>query len=181
MKRGEHNAHLVFLYTVLYSSGMKEQAQLPFGGQRGTRPATLAACPSCSDVLGTHYPQCSACYDAIERIWQADWQALLTHEQIEQGSADETLLAQIVVAKLEQHPWTVVDIAMTHLHCATCGSELGGGFNDCGECAMAFGNLWWYDIAASQQGNMTGNEHALRVGQWVLRYPHRNRVHAVTA
>lgn len=160
---------------------MNEQAQLPPSGRRCSRPRMVECCPLCAEALGINYTYCTSCRSAINCIWQADWLVLLADEQIEPSSADETLLAQVVVAELLQHSWTVVDVAMTLVHCTAWGSELGGGPVDCGECTMAFRNVWADDVAASQQGHMTGNEHALRVGRWVLRYPHRHSQHAVAA
>ncbi|MBI1297595.1 hypothetical protein GC175_21870 [bacterium] len=52
--------------------------------------------------------------------------------------------------------------------------ELGGGPVSCGSCKFAFGNLWWHDIEAGRQGVMTMDEHALRVGRYVIRHPHRH-------
>jgi hypothetical protein len=57
----------------------------------------------------------------------SDWHASLTTEQIAAGSDDEKLFAHVVFAECDQHPWTVIDIAMTLMACSVCGSELGGG------------------------------------------------------
>lgn len=104
----------------------------------------------------------------MERYWLADWQAFLNEEGIQAGSPEEKLLAQVVTAEAERHPWTVVDIAMSLQQCSECGRELGEGFPDCGECGMAFGATILSEFDA------TPNEHALHIGRWVLRFPHRN-------
>ncbi len=137
------------------------------------RPQRVERCLSCNAVLGLNYRDCSSCHHAIEDIWQADWNAVLAQEQILAGSEDEVLLAQIVIAELDAHPWTIVDMAMCRLRCEECQHELGGGPATCAACQFAFGNLWWHDIDAGRQGTMTMNEHALRVGRYVIRHPHR--------
>jgi hypothetical protein len=142
-------------------------------GQRIHRPQRVEPCPHCGAVLGFNYLDCPGCHHAIEEIWLADWNDLLAREQIGAGSEDELLLAQLVIAELDEHPWTVVDMAMCRVRCEECRHELGGGPPDCAACRFAFGNLWWHDIEAGRQGTMTMNEHALRVGRYVIRYPHR--------
>ena len=109
----------------------------------------------------------------IECHWRADWVALLVQEKVEAGSNDEKLLAAVVLAEIETQLWTLVDSALTLLSCPECGFELSGGPIECGECEFAFGNLWWHDQLAVRQGVMTMNEHALRVGRYVLRHRHR--------
>lgn len=116
----------------------------------------------------------------MERFWLADWQALLVQEGVAPGSADEVPLAAVVFEEMDRHPWTVVDIAMTLIECPSCGAELGGGTLECNECRLALGNSGYYDIVAAQQGHMTGNEHALRVGRRILRHPHRYPASAVS-
>ncbi len=120
-------------------------------------------CLQCQAVLGLNYLDCVNCHQAIEQFWEADWHALLAQEQIVAESADESLLAQIVIAELDDHLWTVVDMAMRRVRYDECGHELGGGPIHCAACKFAFGNLWWHDIDAVQQRLMTCNEHALRV------------------
>lgn len=142
-------------------------------GRQIERPKRVEPCPHCAEVSGLNYHTCLSCFQAIEGIWQADWNALLAREQIGAGSDDETLLAQVVIAELDEHPWTIVDMAMCRLHCEECHQELGGGPTSCATCQFAFGNLWWYDIDAGRQGVMSMNEHALRVGRYVIRHPHR--------
>ncbi len=90
-------------------------------------------------------------------------------------------LARAVLAQSDRHPWTVVDVAMSLVRCDACGCEMGGGPKDCAACGTVFGGLWAYDVEALYDGVMTGNEHALRVGRWVLRYPHRQSTNAVMA
>ncbi len=147
----------------------------PIGGRRVPRPKTVRACSTCAEPLGADYAQCPECHEAIERIWLADWHALLEQEQIAPGSADENLLAHVVLSEFGRHPWTVVDIAMSLLRCSQCGAELGEAYADCSECGMAFGSSILCEFDA------TGNEHALHVGRWVLRYPHRHSKNAVAA
>ena len=143
-------------------------------GRRIPRPTHVETCPQCGEDSGFNYLDCPACHHAIERFWEADWAALLAEEQIFPDSGDETLLAQVVIAELDRHLWTVADMAMRRVLCDECGCELGGGPLSCGSCELAFGNLWWHDIEAGRQGVMTPNEHALRVGRCVIRHPHRH-------
>jgi uncharacterized protein (UPF0212 family) len=154
---------------------MVANTQPPIGGRRVPRPKTVEPCPQCGEALGAGYAECKSCFEAVERIWLADWQALLEQEGIEIGSADETLLAQVVLAEVGRHPWTVMDIAMSLQRCSTCGNELGEAYKDCAECGQAFGSS-----IASEFG-ATANEHALHIGRWVLRYPHRNSQNVVVA
>lgn len=142
-------------------------------GRSVLRPTHVWPCPDCGKALGFSYPGCAACSRALDGLWLADWHALLAREAITPGSELEALLAQVVVAELDQHLWTVADMAMQRVLCAECGCELGGGPRACGACTLAFGNLWWHDFEAGQAGMMTMNEHALRVGRYVMRHPHR--------
>lgn len=150
------------------------EPQLSPAGRRYPRPKTVERCSACHALLGGNYALCAACTDAVERYWRGDWEALLRKEGIEAGSDDETLLAALIHAEIDVQPWTLVDSAMTRLRCPECAAELGGGPVSCGECEFAFGNLWWHDQLAGRQGVMTMNEHALRVGRWILRYRHRH-------
>ena len=152
-------------------------AYLPrlIGGRRVPRPQTVESCVRCGEALGAGYAECSTCHAAIENIWLADWQALLQQEKVAAGSAEETILAQVVVSEFGRHPWTVMDIAMSHLRCSQCGAELGEAYSDCGECGMAFGS------SIASEFDATANEHALHVGRWVLRYPRRHSRNAVAA
>ena len=143
------------------------------GGRRLPRPTKVETCPQCAAAVGTHYPGCAGCLQLVERFWLADWQALLAQEGVAAGSENEALLAALVFEEMDRHPWTVVDIAMSLLRCPDCGEELGGGPLDCTACRLALGNTGYYDIVAGEQGQMTGNEHALRVGRRMLRHPHR--------
>jgi hypothetical protein len=155
---------------------METEGQIqPIGGRRVARPATVEPCPRCGEAIGTNYVTCASCFMAIERIWLADWQALLAVEQLAVGSADEQLLAQVVLGEYGRHPWTVLDIAMSLCRCQTCGSELGEAYHDCAECGQAFGQ------SLASEFNITANEHALHVGRWILRYPHRNSSNINTA
>ena len=147
----------------------------PIGGRRVGRPKTVQTCPACGEALGAGYAACPQCHNAIESIWLADWEALLAQEHIAAGSPEETLLARVVVDEFGRHPWTVVDIAMSLLRCSQCGAELGEAYATCGECGMAFGSSILCEFEAS------GNEHALHIGRWVLRYPQRHSPSAVAA
>lgn len=149
--------------------------QLPVGGRRVPRPKTVEICPECGELVGAGYAGCQACFNAVERIWLADWEALLADEDIEAGSAGEKLLAQVVLYEIGRHPWTVLDIAMSLQQCSTCGGELGEAYADCAECGEAFGSSLVSEFGA------TANEHALHIARWVLRYPHRNSQNIVTA
>lgn len=152
---------------------------LPPGGRGLPRPTSVEICTECGQPVGTNYPGCANCQQLVERFWMADWQVLLAREGFTAGSPDEVTLAALVFAEMDRHPWTVVDIAMTLIVCSECGRELGGGPLDCAECEQALGNSGYYDIVAGQQGDMTGNEHALRVGRRILRHPERYAATAV--
>lgn len=145
------------------------------------RPTGVFPCPQCDRPQVTNYPHCAGCYQILEQYWRADWLALLEREQIQSETADELLLAQIVLDEVERHPWSCVDWAMTLVRCGTCDQELGGGPSDCTECAAAFGNALWSETIAGRRGEVTGNEHALHVGRFILRHPHRYSANAVTA
>jgi hypothetical protein len=145
----------------------------PVGGRRVARPGTVELCTRCGEALGASYADCRLCHEVIERYWLADWQALLERERVPAGTQDEQVLAQLVLAEYEQHPWTEIDIAMSLLRCETCGSELGERYRDCVECGMAFGASLLAEFGASP------NEHTLHIGRWVLRYPQRHSANAV--
>ena len=145
------------------------------GGRRVPRPKTVEPCPRCGEARGANYHDCPDCYQAIESILLADWQALLDQEGILAGSPEEELLARVVLDEFGRHPWTVVDTAMTRLRCAECSGELGSRYPSCGECGRAFGS----SIAA--EFDATANEHALHVGRYVLRYPEIHSQNAVSA
>ncbi len=137
------------------------------------RPSQVLACAGCGEPQPTNYPTCRTCAETLDQYWRADWQALLEREQIQTGTAHEQLLAQVVIDEVEDHPWSCVDWAMTLVICDECGQELGGGPLDCTACATAFGNALWAEMGAGRRGEVTGNEHALHVGRFVLRHPHR--------
>lgn len=152
-----------------------EEAWKRSGGTRIPRPQRVETCAQCGAPLGHHYPQCPACFHAIEDIWLADWAALLEREGIQAGSEDETLLAQVVMAESQRHPWTVVDIAMSLLRCESCGNELGSHYQTCTECSLAFG------YALASEFGISANSHALHIGRWVLRHRHQHSANSVTA
>src|SRR5258708_6344073 len=139
------------------------------------RPKKIVTCPECGKPLGTTYPTCAACFHIIEDMWLADWAALLEREHISPGSSDEALLAQIVMDESDRHPFTILDIAMTLQHCTMCGQDLGSRYQECGECALAFGS------ALAAEYGITGNDHALHVGRWILRHPHQHSANILVA
>lgn len=145
------------------------------GSRRRPRPQVVTPCPLCHQPAGTSYPTCPTCYQTIELFWLADWQVLLEREQVQPGSENERLLAEVVMVESERHPWTVVDIAMTLLICPECGNELGSRYQECTACYLAFGQA-----LASEYG-VTGNEHALHIGRWILRHPHQHSQNILTA
>jgi len=147
-----------------------EMPPWPLAGRRVPRPATVEPCPACGAFLGRNHPGCATCRAAAEALWRADWVALLAAEGIAAGGADERFLAGIIAAEIGRHPWTLADWALTLLTCAACGGPLGGGAVGCAECAFAFGNFW----APELERGANANEHALRVGRWVTRHPHRH-------
>jgi hypothetical protein len=147
--------------------------------RRLPRPRRVEQCSHCGEACGTNYPACPVCYEAAEKYWLADWRALLAQEAVLPGTSDETVLAQVVLAEVEQHAWSIVDVAMTLVQCSGCEQELGGGPIDCSACATAWGNVLWVEGVAFRQGVSTENEHALHVGRMVLRHPHRHSAAAV--
>lgn len=156
---------------------MTSQAAL----RRIPRPTKILSCPQCHAPLGTNYPDCPACFDAIERYWLADWYAFLDEEEIKPNSEEERLFAQVVFDEGERHLWTVINIALTLLTCTACSSELGGGPADCAECASAWGVALWAEVVAGREGFVTPNEHALHVGRMILRHPHRQSRNIIEA
>jgi hypothetical protein len=68
--------------------------------RRLPRPCAVLACSECHAPRATRYPHCRECYHALEDFWLADWQPVLTREQIISGSADETLLADSQAQRL---------------------------------------------------------------------------------
>jgi hypothetical protein len=153
--------------------------QRPSGGRLYKRPNEVKVCEMCKAPIGRNYISCEQCYKAIESVWLMDWKRLIEDECIVSGSDNEKLLAEVLVEEIDKHPWTIVDSAMKIIRCKNCGCELGGGPIECPDCKFAFENLWAYDSEAMNQGKMTNNEHALRVGRWVLRYPHRQKKNIV--
>lgn len=145
------------------------------------RPTGVFPCPQCGKPQVTNYPCCAGCYQALEQYWRADWQALLLREGVQPETEDELLLARFVLDEVERHPWSCVNWAMTLIRCGTCGQELGGGPTECLACAAAFGNALWSEMAAGRKGEVTVNEHALHVGRFILRHPHRYSPNAATA
>ena len=138
------------------------------GSRRRPRPQSVIPCPLCHQLVGASYPTRPTCYQAIEQFWLADWQVLREREQVQPGSKEEHLLAEVVMAESERHPWTVVDIAMTLLICPECDQELGSRYQECTPCYLAFGQ------ALASEYDVTRNEHALHIGRWILRHPHQH-------
>jgi hypothetical protein len=149
--------------------------------RRVPRPAGVFPCADCSAAIGTNYPTCPGCYDAVERYWLADWVHFLAQEGVLPNSVEEHLAAQIAFEEGERHLWTVLNMAMTHLTCSSCGNELGGGPPDCTECSSAWGVSLWAEVVAGRQGLVTFNEHALHIGRMILRFPHRQSTNIVKA
>jgi hypothetical protein len=145
------------------------------GGRRVARPNTVQTCAACGEALGGGYANCGDCFAAVEQIWEADWAALLAQVGIAPGTEEELALAQRVIDSFGRHPWTVMDMAMRRLTCEECGGELGEGFPDCFECSAAFGASIQAEFGA------TPNEHALHIGRWILRFPHRSSENIVIA
>ncbi|MBK9056202.1 MAG: hypothetical protein IPL78_36490 [Chloroflexi bacterium] len=134
------------------------------GVDGGRKPLPLAPLPQ---PAGISYPTCPACYQTIEQFWLADWHVLLERDK-SSPARGRTPAGEVVMAESERHPWTVVDIAMTLLTCPECGHESGSRYQECTVCYLAFGQA-----LASEYG-VTGNEHALHIGRWILRHPHQH-------
>ncbi len=116
---------------VTYDHCMTSYKQRQPAGRHIPRPKSVEPCPHCSAVFGLNYHDCPSCHQAIEGIWEADWKAFLAREQIVASSDDEILLAPLVIAELDEHPWTIVDMAMYRIRCEACQHELGGGPRTC--------------------------------------------------
>jgi hypothetical protein len=149
--------------------------------RRLPRPTQILSCPACQAALGTNYASCVVCQEAIERYWLADWHALLAEAEIQPDSPDLPAFSQLLLDEGERHPWTVLDIALTHLRCASCLHELGSGPASCTECNSAWGITLWAEAVAGRVGLVTMNEHALHIGRMILRYPHRQSANIIAA
>jgi hypothetical protein len=157
----------------------KSAQQLPNGRLHG-RPKTVETCPQCGAFVGRSYPACAYCYQAVERLWQPEWEMQLHAEGAAPGSEEEEMLAAIVMSQPDRFVWTVVDVAITRLRCASCGSPLGTSAPGCWECTSASDSLWGVpDGEAPGTGAAPGNSHALRVIRWQLRQPHRHSEQAL--
>lgn len=142
---------------------------------RTARPKCVEKCAECEKPLGTTYPICERCYHFVEDMWITDWNALLVREHLQAGSSDEVLLAEVVIDESNRHPFTVLDIAMTLQICKSCGNELGSRYQECNECALAFGS------ALAAEYGITLNQHALHIGRWILRHPHQHSANILIA
>ncbi len=107
----------LLLDNVMYDRGMTSDTQRQPAGRQIPRPKRVELCPHCNSVLSFNYLDCASCHQAIEGIWEADWNNFLAREQIPAGSDDEALFAQLVIAELDEHPWTIVDIALYRMRC----------------------------------------------------------------
>ena len=90
----------------------------------------------------------------------------------EVGSADDQALAEVVLQDPSEFDWRVVEAALQHLRCDSCGSELGAGPLTCARCDSANG----FRFAAREvdrPGVPPGNEHAIRVSSAAARTRHR--------
>jgi hypothetical protein len=148
--------------------------------RRLPRPPRVETCRACGLVLGGGYATCTACRTAVDRHWLADWEAAVADAGLENGAEAEALVAELALAEPERWPWSVLDIGMTRLTCPGCGGELGGGPPACRPCADALGAALWSEWWAGQQGLVTANEHALHIGRFVVRHPHRYPPDSVT-
>ncbi|HLY26824.1 MAG TPA: hypothetical protein VKQ72_10825 [Aggregatilineales bacterium] len=142
---------------------------------RVPRPRRVEICSKCGKPVGMNYPACERCFPSMEELWLADWRALLERENIANSSADERLLAQVVMDEWDRHPFTILDIAMTLQRCKTCQNELGSRYRHCTECALAFG------AALAAEYGVSGNAHAIHIGRWILRHAHQHSDNIVMA
>lgn len=108
----------------------------------------------------------------IETQIYSAWRDRCERSKVVVGSGDETALARAVVDDPSQFPWRVVDAALSHLTCESCGAALGMGPRGCDACDVADG----FRYAAQEpdrDGVPLGNEHALRIASSVARGRHR--------
>lgn len=152
----------------------------PAGGRRVSRPVAVQHCLECGELAGRGYPSCRECVDAVDGYWYADWTALLTESDVEPGTDAELDLAETVVARPGEYPWTCVDWAMAAIDCPACGAELGNGPLDCVLCRIGDESRWEWEHTAPA-ATLSPNEHSLREARVVLCAPHRHRGTVVLA
>jgi hypothetical protein len=131
------------------------------------RPDAVAPCADCGELAGRGYPECSACADFVDRFWAADWLAAL-------AGTPADLISAVLSDEAGLYPWTCLDWALRLSSCAECGREATTGEVECVCCAIADEKRWMAG------GEMTPNEHSLRVARVVLRAPHRHRASMVS-
>jgi hypothetical protein len=104
----------------------------------------------------------------VENSIDTCWQAFREELGVTAGTPDERTLAETVMQDPSEFDWRIVDGALKHLTCNTCGSGLGTGPLGCPACDQANG----YRFAGREvdrPGVPAGNEHALRVSSAVAR------------
>jgi hypothetical protein len=103
----------------------------------------------------------------VDRFWLADWLAAL-------AGTPSDLISAVLSDDAGLYPWTCLDWALRLSNCAECRREAATGELECVCCAIADEKRWMAG------GDMTPNEHSLRVARAVLRAPHRHRASLVS-
>ncbi|MFI6319055.1 hypothetical protein ACIBG8_16105 [Nonomuraea sp. NPDC050556] len=124
-------------------------------------------CPQCAYLQPAGAPACARCAAVVDALVEAGWRTFAE----EYGTADETVLAEMVVDEPDRHPWRVVDAAYDRLVCPGCGGRLSRGPAGCAPCDLANG-FRYVAIEIDRPGVRAGNEHALRVNVAVVRRPY---------
>ncbi|MEV0713742.1 hypothetical protein [Asanoa sp. NPDC050611] len=136
----------------------------------------LPRCPECGWRRPGRAPSCPTCLRWLDDDIQAAWRAALREYEV----ADDDLpaFAATIAADPRGVGWRVLDGALDHTTCPSCGDRLGSGPVGCGECDTA--HDWrWLAAEPDRQGVPPGNEHAIRVATAVARVPHRFPPHMV--
>lgn len=109
---------------------------------------------------------------AIQTTIDAAWRDCLAEYGVTAGGADETELAEMVLADPSAFQWRVVDAALLRSRCTDCDSELGSGPVGCERCDQA--NAFRFGaIEVDRPATPPGTEHGLRVASAVARTRHR--------
>jgi hypothetical protein len=152
-----------------------ERLPYPPGTRTGDRPAAAAPCATCGELTGRGYPSCLGCAEVVDRLWLADWHALLAAEQVSTGTGSERDLAtRVLSAEVGSFAWTCTDWALRLVRCEECGGELGAGDPVCLACAAADASRWEWTSSAPPDA-VTSAERTLRLAVLALRAPHRRR------
>ncbi|GIF76338.1 hypothetical protein [Asanoa siamensis] len=136
----------------------------------------LPRCVECGWRRPGRAPACRACSRWLDDDVAAAWRGALREYEVD--DVDVPAFAATVVADPRGVGWRVLDGALDHTACSTCGAALGSGATGCAECDTAHG--WrWLAAEPDRPGVPPGNEHAIRVATAVARVPYRFPAHMV--